>query len=530
MPDPAAATVPSGPRPLIRAAALSILCAVLFLTFLDTTVVSVTLGALQSDLHAGVTSLQWIINGYSLAFAALMLTAGTLADRYGRRLVMTIGITVFCAGSIVAALATSSAVLVTGRIVMGVGAAASEPGTLSILRQLYPDAGQRARAVGVWSAVAGLALALGPVLGGVLIDTWSWRAVFWFNAIATVALLLAVMRFVPESADPQPGRIDLAGFILGAGAVGCGTYAVIAGETVGYGRGWVVALFALSVVALVVFVVVEGRVAAPMLDLRYLNRAVNGALFTGFGVFFGVFSIFFFTALYLDEVSAYSGAETAKMFAPMAVAIALGSVAGGWWVPRRGPRDPTVVGCLLAAGGILLTAHLIQPLPRYGPLALALALAGLGFGLAIVPVATSVLSSVPSQRSGMAASATNTSRQLGAVAGVAVLGALVNTHLTTDLRQQMRSLGVPSSFQSVVMDAVTQGRTPTGGSAAAIAQYGDVVEQVFALAYDAFRSGLVTCLILSAGLILATAVVSWFTAPAVGESAQQPESVPRGQR
>ena len=187
-----------------QAVALATLCAVLFLTFLDNTIVSVGLANVQSDLHAGVTSLQWVVNGYALTFASLMLAAGMLGDILGRKRIMLAGVAVFCAGSVVAALATNVDWLIAGRVIMGVGAAASEPGTLSIIRHVYPDEETRADAIGVWAAVSGLALALGPVIGGVLVGLSSWRAIFWFNlGFGVVAFVLAAVA-VPETGGP-PG-------------------------------------------------------------------------------------------------------------------------------------------------------------------------------------------------------------------------------------------------------------------------------------------------------------------------------------
>ena len=203
-----------------QAVALATLCAVLFLTFLDNTIVSVGLANVQSDLHAGVTSLQWVVNGYALTFASFMLAAGMLGDILGRKRIMLAGVAIFCAGSVVAALASNVDWLIAGRVIMGVGAAASEPGTLSIIRHVYPDRETRADALGVWAAVSGLALALGPVIGGALVGFSSWRAIFWFNlGFGVVAFVLAAV-FVPESSDRQGRSIDVAGFVLRRGVLG----------------------------------------------------------------------------------------------------------------------------------------------------------------------------------------------------------------------------------------------------------------------------------------------------------------------
>src|ERR1700677_3391873 len=187
--------------------ALATLCAVLFLTFLDNTVVSVGLADVQSSLHASITSLQWVVNGYALTFAAFMLAGGTLGDLLGRKAVMLSGVGLFCIGSILAATAPNVDWLISGRVIMGLGAAASEPGTLSIIRHVYPDARTRADALGVWAAVSGLALALGPVIGGVLVGLWSWRAIFWFNLLIGAVGLIMAWRFVPETRDREPGRM-----------------------------------------------------------------------------------------------------------------------------------------------------------------------------------------------------------------------------------------------------------------------------------------------------------------------------------
>ncbi|HSS09826.1 MAG TPA: MFS transporter [Acidimicrobiales bacterium] len=303
-----------------QSAALATVCAVLFVTFLDNTVVSVTLADFQSRLHAGVTSLQWVVNGYALVFAALMLTGGTLGDLFGRKRIMLGGLVVFCAGSVVAALAPGTPVLIAGRAIMGVGAAASEPGTLSVLRHLYPDRAERARAVGVWAAVSGLALALGPVIAGVLVGIADWRAVFWFNLVFGIAVLGAAALVVPETSDPEGRSVDVLGLVFGAVALGASSSAVIAGEEAGYGTWWIVGLFVLAALSALPFVLVELHVRSPMLPLSFFRRsAFTGATLVAFISYFGIFSIFFFVALYVQLVVGQSPYRTALDFAPMAV-------------------------------------------------------------------------------------------------------------------------------------------------------------------------------------------------------------------
>ncbi len=497
-----------------RGRALASVCAVAFLTFLDTTIVSVTLGSVQSDLHAGVAGLQWVVSAYALVFATMLLTGGSLGDRFGRRKLMLGGVVVFAAGSLLGALAPNVGVLIGARAIMGIGAAASEPGTLSVLRHLYPDERERARAVGIWAAVTGLALACGPVFGGTIVGAAGWRGVFWFNVAFAAVLLLVTSRFVPESADPEQARLDLPGLLLGALAVGAATFAIIEGETSGYRTAWVDVLFAVAAVAAVVFIVVESRAPSPMLDLRYFRLpAFSSALAVAFAVYFGIFSIFFFTALYLEEVAGYSGYRAAGAFGPMAAALIAGSLLAGRWVARRGARLPMTAGCFIAAFGILLTRHYLPTHPSFWPLTWSLALAGLGFGIAIVPVTAAVLALVPAEHSGMAASASNTSRQLGAVFGVAVLGALVNAHLTSDLGARLRTLGIPANFQSIVIHAVENGTIPAGGHLTGKqASYGPIVQRVIGAAYGAFHSGLDTALLASALLILVAGAISGYFA------------------
>jgi EmrB/QacA subfamily drug resistance transporter len=490
--------------------ALITLSVILFLTFLDTTIMSVALSDLQATLHTTVSEIQWIVNAYALLFASLMLAFGSLGDRVGRRRVMLFGVAVFVVGSVFGALAPNTGSLIAARAIMGIGAAACEPGTLSILRQLYPDRAARARALGIWAAIAGLALAMGPVLGGILVGLGGWPAIFWFNLAAGVVAFTAALFTVPESSDPEPGRFDFAGFFLGPTALGTIVFAIIVGETAGYGAPHVIALFAIGVVAGALFVFAERRSQAPMLKIDYFRKpAFSGSMTVAFAAYFGVFSIFFLTALYLQVVLGYTAFRIATLFVPMAVSMIVASALAGAWVAQRGPRLPVAVGCLAAGAGVLLTDLALVGDVTYLPLVLSLTLAGIGFGIAVVPITSVALSALPAKHSGMAASATTTSREVGTVVGVAALGSLFNTRLIDFLTERLIQLEVPEQFRKIVIDAVLTGQVQ--GAGAAEDQYGPIVAKVISAAYDAVHSGVSFSLIVAGCVILASGIVAWFT-------------------
>jgi EmrB/QacA subfamily drug resistance transporter len=491
-----------------QALALATLCTLLFLTFLDNTVVSVALGKIQTSLHTTVSDLQWVVGGYALTFASLMLACGMIGDELGRKKVMLAGAGVFCAGSVLAALAPNIGTLIAGRAVMGLGAAASEPGTLSMLRHLYPDPKARSRAVGVWAGTSGLALAMGPVVGGVLIGLWSWRGIFWFNLAFGLAALIVAAIILPESADPTAARVDTAGTLIGAGALAAFVFAIIDAESAGFGSVDVIVLLCVSVGGLAAFVWRERRAAHPLLDLRYFRMpSFSTPVIIALTTYFSTFAIFFFTALYLDEVVDASGYRLALVFLPMTLLMIVASVVAGRWTLLVGPRWSITIGCLLLAVGLFLADGYISPHPSYGPLIVALAVAGIGIGTTVVPITSSVLSAVPPERSGMAASATNTSREIGAVTGVAILGSLVYSQLHASLVTQMVHLGVPVQFQGLVINAIETGQIPQNPNY----PYGKIVQEVISAAYTAFHDGLRAALYLSAALAVVAALLALIT-------------------
>ncbi|MFL5942149.1 MAG: MFS transporter [Gaiellaceae bacterium] len=498
-----------------RGAALAAVCAVLFLTFLDNTIVSVALANIQSSLSVSVPGLQWIVNGYMLAFAALMLTGGTLGDLFGRKKVMLGGVAIFCAGAVTAAVAPTSGILIAARVVMGVGAAASEPGTLSVLRHVYPEHRERARALGVWAAVSGLALALGPVLGGVLVEgAGGWRSIFWFSLGLGAVCFAAAAVTLTESSDPEGRQLDVPGLVTGASAILAATFAVIEGENQGYGTWWIVLLFALSAVLVVAFVEIERRSPDPVLKLEFLrNPTFTAANVVAFATNLAVFSVFFFTALYLQLISNFSGYQIAAVFTSLAVAMIVAGPIAGRWTARAGPRVPMVLGCALAGAGLLLTDHQLSATTSVADLAWPLAIAGLGFGIALVSVTQAVLTLVGPEESGMAASTVNTSRELGGVFGVAALGAVVNAQLTSGLTEKLVKLGIPVQFRQIVIQFVTTGGNIKAAENSPLAKgHLKIVATVLVAAEDSAGHGVHLALEIAGAIVLAAALVALFAA------------------
>jgi EmrB/QacA subfamily drug resistance transporter len=494
-----------------KSVALAALCTILFLTFLDNTVVSVALGSLQTDLKASVAELQWVIGAYALTFASIMLACGMIGDELGRKKVMLTGVGVFCAGSVLCALAPNAQTMIAGRAIMGLGAAASEPGTLSVLRHIYDDERERAWAVGVWAAVSGMALALGPVIGGAIIGVWNWRGIFWFNLFFGLVALLVAAVVVPESADPRAARVDTAGTVLGAGALATLVFGIIDAETSGFGAPVPLTLFCVAAVLAVAFVWWEHRAANPLIDPKFFRLArFTVPNIVAFCTYFATFAVFFFTALYLVEVFSDSGYRIALVFLPMTALMIIASLLTGYWTGRTGPRWPITIGCLLFGAGLLLTSPLISEHPNYPLLSATLALAGIGIGITVVPVTSTVLSAVPAERSGMAASTANTSREMGAVTGIAILGSLVFSQLNASLTTHLQQLGVPLVYKSFIIQFIETGQV-VGINANNYSTSNSEVAKVIGAAYSAFGDGVHAALYLSAGLVLLAGLLAFVT-------------------
>ncbi len=491
---------------------LVVLCIILFLTFLDNTIVSVVLANVQSSLAAGVQDLQWIVDAYMLAFAVFMLFGGTLGDILGRKKVMLSGVSLFVVGSIISMLAGSVDILIVGRSIMGLGAAASEPGTLSMIRQLYPDSHARSRALGVWAAVSGIALAFGPIIGGIIIGFSNWQGVFAFSAIFGVVALIAGWIYLPESSDRQGRKLDLLGLVAGGASISTASVAVIVGENAGYGSPQIITLFVLAALFMAAFILIELHRKDPVLPLslfRKLHFSIANAV--AFTTNFGIFAVFFFVALYLQFIAGFSGYKIALSFITMTAAIVLSALFAGRIYSFARALPLVIIGALLSGSGTLILRQIISQSVTVNELAWSLALTGFGFGILLVTMTSSVLNIVTPKRSGMAASTVNTFRELGGVFGVAILGAIVNAQLTSGMVNKLRALNLPTNFQAFVIYAITHGgHTPQNVhlSIAELASHAVLVNNITNAAYDAFGNGLRIALFISGSLLLSTAALS----------------------
>ncbi|MGQ0842354.1 MFS transporter [Actinokineospora sp.] len=409
------------------AATLVIVCLALFMALFDSTAISLMLPAIRADLDADIAGLVWIADGYVLIFAALLLTSGSLGDRLGRARMFLAGMAVFTAGSAVCAVAPNLPVLVGGRIVQGLGAALVTPQTLAILTQTFPAARDRARAFGIWSGVSGLALILGPILGGALVDAWGWRSVFLVNLPIGVLTLILGARVLGGWGSPARfrGAVDLPGQLLTVLWLSTLTFGLIEGTRLGWTAAPVLGLFAVSVVAFVVLVAVERRVSNPMLHLElWRSRTFTASTLVIALVAFGMYASFFLLSLFLQQVQGLSPTTAGVRFLPAMVAVVIAAPLAGLIAGRFGSRPPIVAGGVLMGVSLLLLGG-ISADAAYSSWWYLLVVFGVGIGLTIPPVNSALLGSVPVERAGLASATGETGQQIGALVGIAVLGALV---------------------------------------------------------------------------------------------------------
>lgn len=408
----------AGPRTALIAALLAF-----FMTILDASAVNVGLSAIAHDLRGGMSGLQWVVDAYTLMFAALMLSAGALSDRVGARRAFGIGLAVFTAASVACGLAPSLGVLVGARVVQGASAALMMPASLALVRQVFAKPAERAKAISIVTAGASVAIAAGPVAGGLLTSAWSWRGIFFINVPLGVLALLLVGR-TPASAR-RPAGLDMIGQVSAVAALAGVTFTVIEGGHAGYASPQVVAAMILALAGAVVFLVAESRQAGPMVPLgMFRSRAVTASVLCGFAINVGYYGIVFVLSIYFQQIRGYSPLEAGLMFVPMTVLIMLMNLAGPAMAARFGVRAPIATGLGVMTLGLLglLAVGSTTPVALLTVLVIPV---GLGGSMAVPTLTAVLLEAVPSERAGLAAGVLNAARQVGGGLAVALFGSLV---------------------------------------------------------------------------------------------------------
>ncbi|MGW5035192.1 MFS transporter [Streptomyces nigra] len=408
---------------------LAICCMSLLIVSLDNTALNVALPALQSDLHASTSGLQWTIDAYTLVLASLLMLAGSTADRIGRKRVFMAGLVVFTIGSALCSLAPDLNSLIVFRMVQAVGGSMLNPVAMSIITNTFTNPRERARAIGVWGAVVGISMAAGPLIGGLLVETVGWRAIFWVNLPVGLAALLLTLRFVPESRAAKARRADPVGQVLVMLLFGSLTYAIIEAPTAPAAE--VMVFGGLALAALAGLLVHEPRRAEPLIDLRFFRSApFSGATVIAVSAFAALGGFLFLSTLYLQNVRGLDALHAGLWMLPMAALCFVCAPVAGRVVGNRGPRLPLLIaGASMTASGILFAAFEAES--SDATLVLGYILFGLGFGFVNAPITNTAVSGMPRAQAGVAAAVASTSRQLGQALGVAVIGAVLASGIGT---------------------------------------------------------------------------------------------------
>jgi EmrB/QacA subfamily drug resistance transporter len=491
---------------------LGVMCLSLLVIGLDNTILNVALPTLVRDLHASTSQLQWIVDAYALVFASLLLTAGSLGDRYGRRRVLGAGLVVFGIGSVLSAFAQTPGNLIAFRALMGVGGALIMPSTLSIVSNVFP-AEERGRAIGIWAGFSGIGIAIGPVIGGWLLEHFWWGSVFFINVPVIALAVLAGLFLVPESRDPAATPLDPVGAVLSTAGLTALTYGLIEAPSHGWTDGTILTSFVAAVVLLGSFVLAELRVRHPMMDVRLFENGRFTAASIGTAlVFFSLFGALFFLTQYLQFVLGYGTLEVGVRLIPVAGALIVGAPLSARLVERIGTKAVVTGGLTLVSGGLLLlaTASLAS---GYSLVVSSLVVLGLGMGMTMAPATEAIMGALPRARAGAGSAVSTTVRQVGGVLGVAVLGSLLSSAYGTRMTDTLH--GLPSTVVSAASDSV-------GAAVGIAARIGGAPGRALVdTAHSAFIHGMDVTLVVAAAVALIGALVALLFLPARAAAAPE---------
>ena len=516
----------------VKLLTLGACCFGLFMVMLDNTIVNVALPSIQRELGASVMSLQLVVDAYILVFASLLLTAGALGDRYGRKRVFQIGLVVFTIASALCGLATSEEMLIASRALQAIGGSALLPSTLALITATFPDRREQAQAIGLWSGVSAMALVAGPLLGGLLTSSLGWRSVFYVNLPVGAIALLVAGRVIAESRDPAGRRLDLVGQVLAVLTLGSLTFALIEGNTHGWTSPPILALLTIAIVGLPAFLLVERRSSSPMLALGFFrDPCFSSANAIALLVGFALLGFVFFNTLYFQTVKGYTPLQAGVRYAPSTLMIVLVAPIAGRLASRYGYWVPVTTGTTLAAAALLLFTRSEAGTP-YPELLGPLLLLGIGLGLTTSPIIAAAVAGMPPGQAGVASATVNTNRQVGGALGVAVLGAIVTARFTADLPTMLAPLHLPAAVRERIEASASQGVAGASGAGSGGAGGGAVRRAVS----DAFMAGIHSAYLVSGtGLLVAALLAVFLLRPRVdrrregvaGEAALEPSEVGR---
>lgn len=486
---------------------LATLCLSLLIIVMDNTILNVAIPSLVRDLGATNTQLQWIIDGYVLVFAGLLLTAGSLGDRFGRKRALRVGIVLFALGSVASAMAGSPTQLILSRAFMGIGGALIMPSTLSILTNVFRDPKERGRAIAIWAGFSGLGVALGPVVGGLLLEHFDWSSVFWVNLPIAAIALTAGYFFVPESRDPNSSPIDVPGALLSIVGLGALLFGIIEGPSKGWTSTEVVAGFIVGIVGLAAFLVWEQRTPTPMLDLSIFKNprfsAANGVITISF---FALFGVMFLMTQYWQLVHGYSPLQAGIRIVPHALTMMVTAPLSARLVERIGTKRVVTLGLSLIAVAMFLLSFIAVD-SSYPRVILNFMLMSVGMGLTMAPATESVMGALPRAKAGIGAAMNDTTRQVGGALGVAVIGSLV----TSVYASRVDSLAGPFSLGA---DLVASARASLGAALQEAPGLGDRAADFSLGVREGFVDALTTGMRVSAALMVVAVFVAYRFLPA----------------
>ena len=485
----------------------------LFMILLDVTIVNIAIPHIMKSLNAGLSSVEWVINVYTLVFAVLLLTMGKLGDLFGRKRLFMIGLAVFTLSSLSCSLSPNLVVLILSRGIQAIGSAAMMPSTLSILNVEF-DKGQRGLALGVWGAISGAATALGPIIGGSLVDAFSWQYIFVINIPIGVFAFIAAMLIVRESKDPNIDRhIDIPGVILISAALFCLTFALVQGQSYGWASATILSLFAGALAGLVAFVILELKTARPLAQLRlFKNSSFAAGNFIGIVIHFGLIGVIFLVVLYLQIVLGLKALQSGLWLLPMPLVLMLVAPLAGRLTDRIGGRWILMAGTFISALGIFLLSQLAN-VNTWTDLLPALLVCGVGMGMVMAPLTMVVMSNTPVQQSGMGAGILATCRQIGSVLGISLLGAILQNQLVSNMTSALAKIPqIPAAIRDQIAGGLATGNMSMGGFNTSGNLPAAMAQQLTDLFKTQFTHSLDTAMKVGMVVVLLGTVASFFIA------------------